>query len=142
MAVECKFWKSHAQQRHVIRDHCVTEAEGVTLPYANPNRVSSHVSLVLNLTRLQTRVGRFKLHPQGPAPLPRPASTPLAPACWVNAPAHCIGASDPVRWVNARAYRVSTPSPARCVDAPSLYTLGQRPLLCALCGRCTCVSAP
>ena len=116
--MECKFGKSHMPPNcsHVIRDHRVTKG------------VTSRTKPVLNLPSLQTRVGGFHLPslsprasrcsscpppPPGPASAPRPASTPLAPACWVDAPARCIGASDLARWVNACACWVSTPAPVR-----------------------------
>ena len=71
----------------------------------------------------------------------RPASMPLAPACWVDAPANCIGASDLARWVNAcarwvnacaccvnaRARWVRPLRGARWVDVPGLCALGQHP---------------
>ena len=119
---------THAS-RHVIRDHCVTKG------------VTSRTKLVLNqwvgstchpLPSPQERVGV-----QAAPPPPRPASTPLAPACWVDAPARCIGASDLACWSTpahagpappplraglislASAHWVSIPRSARCMDAPT-----------------------
>ena len=127
---------THApQQRLVIRDHCVTEAEGVTFPYAN--RATSLVSLVLNLTRLQTRVGGFKAssctprvlhqHPalhQHPWPLCagstpwHTASAPLTLRAG-STPAHPRSAPPPLRAGSmppASAHWVSVPRSARRVD--------------------------
>ena len=95
---------THApQQRLVIRDHCVTEAEGVTFPYAN--RATSLVSLVLNLTRLQTRVGGFKASSCTPRVLHQ------HPALHQHPWPLCAGSMLP-----ASAHWVSVPRSARRVD--------------------------
>ena len=104
----CWLWNANLEShtclptRHVIRDHCVTKG------------VTSRTKPVLNLASNASGWVPLAIPLPGPASAPRPASTPLAPACWVDAPARCIGASDLARWVNACARWVSTPAPVRC----------------------------
>ena len=106
--MECKFWKSHT---HVISDHRVTK--GVTSPIAIASNASGWVGSTCHHPppSPQERVGvqTFKLHPPGPASAPRPASTPLAPACWVDA--------------------------LHAASAPLTLRAGSAPRPCALC-RC------
>ena len=123
----CCLWNANLEShtclptRYVIRDHRVTKC--VTSPYATTCSASLSASnasgwvplatIPLPRPKSESVFKRSSCTPPGPASAPRPASTPLAPACWVDAPARCIGASDLAHWVNACARWVSTPAPVR-----------------------------
>ncbi|KAH9993999.1 hypothetical protein BJV77DRAFT_961647 [Russula vinacea] len=91
------------------------------LPVRNRFKRECHLPPSPSLAPRASRCSNVQAAPPGPASAPRPASTPLAPACWVDA-LHAASAPLTLRAVSmppASAHWVSVPRSARCAAAPS-----------------------